>query len=215
MWVDIVMFAILAIFLVIGLWKGLFDSLLSLISTGVALTISILVAKPATSFIAKIVNIPAWFESLLGKAMGDGTTIELFGIKSLEFTKSELANFLSVVFSVVVVFILIKLAVWLLAKLFDSVVENSGIGSGLNRVLGGLFGLVKGGIIVLVILAFCSILSGTQLFGDKINATINKSTCTNYVYKYVSEFTEKTLEKADIKDFVSDLVRADAPEETE
>ena len=57
MWVDIVFFAVLAIFMVIGLWKGLFDSLLSLISTGVALTVAILCAKPATTFIAKLIEL--------------------------------------------------------------------------------------------------------------------------------------------------------------
>jgi len=204
MWVDIIFFAILAIFVIIGIVKGLFDSLLGLISTGVALAIAILVAKPATSFLSKF-KVDGMFYKMLDK-MEDGEVVHLFGNPALEFTKDGIANFLTDIFSIIVVFILIKLAIWLLSKLFSSVVEKSTIGSGLNKVLGGLFGLIKGGVIVVALLAVLSAVSGTKLVGDKIQVMMDKSKVTNYVYKYVSDYTEKGLEKADIQDFIGDLI---------
>lgn len=210
MWVDIIFFGILIIFTIIGIVKGLFDSLLGLISTGVALAISILVAKPSTTFLSKF-NVDKMFLGFLDK-MEDGELVHLFGNPALEFTKVEVSNFLTVIFSIIVVFILIKVAIWLLSKLFSSVVEKSTIGSGLNKVLGGLFGLVKGGVIVLALLAALSAVSGTKLVGDKIQVMMDNSKATNYVYKYVSDFTEKSLEKADIQDFIKDMVKSNQSE---
>ena len=53
-WIDIVFIAILVVFAIIGLWRGLFDSLLGLISSGVALAIAIFTAKPVAKFLNKI-----------------------------------------------------------------------------------------------------------------------------------------------------------------
>lgn len=213
MWVDIVFFAVLAIFLIVGLWKGFIDSILSLVSTGVALVVAILVAKPASAFINKIINLPAWFEKMLAGVMKE-ESVSLFGSSALTFTKQQFAAFLAIVASVIIVFILIKLAIWLLAKLFDSVVKNSTIGSGLNRVLGGLFGLVRGGVVVIVVLALLSVLSGTGILGNNVQTTMDKAKVTGYVYKYVSETTEKYLEKADIKEYVESLVKGASETET-
>ena len=143
---------------------------------------------------------------MLGKVIKEGETVSLFGNNNLSFTQIELANFLSIVFSAIIVFVVTKVAIWLLAKLFDSVVESSTIGSGLNKLLGGIFGLIRGAATVLVILLLCSVLSSTKLLGSTIQNTMDKSKVTGYVYKYVSDFTENQLTKADIKDFVVDMV---------
>ena len=206
MWVDIVLVAILLIFVVVGLWKGFFDSVLGLISTGLAVVVGFTCAKPASTFINKLVNLPDWLNGVLGKVVKEGETVTLFGNNALSFTQIQLANFLSIVLSGIIVFLVTKIAIWLLAKLFDSVVESSTIGSGLNKVLGGLFGLVQGAAVVLIILLLCSVLSGTKLLGNKIQTTMDNSKVTGYVYKYVSDFTENQLTKADIKDFVNDMI---------
>ncbi len=207
MWVDIVLIAILVVFLIIGLWKGFFDSLLGLISTGLAIVVAITCAKPASSFINKFINLPNWIDGLLSKVMAEDKVVNLFGNADLSFTRIQLANFLSIVMSAIIVFIVTKLAIWLLAKLFDSVVSESTFASGLNKVLGGIFGIVRGGALILAILLLCAVLSGTGL-ATPIQNTISNSKVTNYVYKYVSDFTENQLTKADIKDFVVDMVNS-------
>lgn len=208
MWVDIVLGAILIVFVVIGLWKGFIDSILGLISTAIALVVGITCAKPATGFINKFINLPNWFEGILGKSLADGQVIKLFGNENLAFDKTQLANFLAVVVTGVILFIITKIAIWLIAKLFDSVVEKSSIGSGLNKLLGGIFGLLRGGVIVVVILLLCSVLSGVPVIGNTIQNTIDDTKVTHYVYKYVSDFTENQLEKTDIKEFVVNMVES-------
>ena len=97
-------------------------------------------------------------------------------------------------------FIVVKVGIWLLAKLFDSVVEGSSIGSGLNKLLGGLFGLARGAVIVIVVLLLCSIIcgSGITVISNPIQTAIDNSKVTHYVYKYVSDFTENQIIKIDL-----------------
>ena len=78
-WIDIVFIAILAVFAIIGLWRGLFDSLLALISSGVALTIAIFTAKPVAKFLNNLLKINKWFSDILTKTVGKDGTITLFG----------------------------------------------------------------------------------------------------------------------------------------
>lgn len=193
MWIDVIFFAILIIFATTGVIKGLFDSLLGLISTGLSFAIAILCAKPATSFLGKIFPIPEMFKKMLKE-----DSYSLFG---KVFTEDQVATFLTIVLVILIVFILIRVGIWLLARLFASAVEKSTIGSGLNKVLGGLFGLAKGFIIVIVLLVFCSFLTRVSIF-DGLEEKLQSSTCTRFVYNYVSDTTEKIMEKADMQDFI-------------
>lgn len=205
-WIDIVVIAIFVIFAIIGLWRGFFDSLLALISSGVALTVGVLTAKPVAKFLNKIININGWFEKTLTKTVGESGTVTLFGKTDLVFSVKEIAEFLSIVFAIVVMFILIKLAVWLLAKLFDSVASSSTIASGLNKVLGLVFGVLRGGVLVVVALSLCCVFSSTKLIGNKIQETVDNSTVTKFVYKYVSDYTEKLFDKADTASYIREVV---------
>ena len=66
-WIDIIFIAILVIFAIIGVVKGLLESILSLVSTGVAFGLAIWIGKPAAKFLRSIVNVDGWFEKLLAK----------------------------------------------------------------------------------------------------------------------------------------------------
>lgn len=212
MWIDVVFWILIALFAIIGLSQGLFDSILSLLGTGLAVVAGVFLAKPAAGFLNKIINIPAFFEKLLNKAFENTENIEIW---ENVFSKKDMAAFLSLVFAGFVVFVLIKLAIWLLAKLFESVSSKSTIASGLNKLFGLIFGLVKGGFIVCVLLAVCSILTGTQIFGNTIDNAIDNSTTTKWVYNYIDKFTEDSLKKVDIKEFLQDLITQDNDDNSE
>lgn len=212
-WIDIVFIAILVLFAIIGVWRGLFDSLLALISSGVALTVAIFTAKSVAKFLNKTFKINSWFSKILTKSVGEGGTITLFGKTDLSFAINEVAEFLSMIFAIIVVFVLIKLAVWLLAKLFDSVVSSSTIGSGLNKVLGLVFGACRGFLVVIIVLSLCCVFSSTKLIGNKIQENIDNSSVTKYVYKYVSDYTEKLFDKSDTASYIKDAVTASQPQD--
>lgn len=202
MWVDIVFFVIIAIFALIGLWKGLFDSLLSLISTGVCLAVAVWLAKPCASFINNTIklDVPKLFDGLIGKFSNEAS-FEFFG---MTFARGEIAGFLSMIFAGLIVFVLLRLGIYLLAKLFDSITANSTALSGLNRVFGLFFGILKGGVIVLVTLAICTVFARFT----NIETHIKKSTVTNWVYNYVDDFTEKQFKDLDMQEIIQDLVKS-------
>ena len=108
MWLDIVLGAILIISIVIGLWKGFFDSLLGVVSTGLALVVGFTCARPAQSFICKFIDLPTWIDGLLSKVIENPEQIiSLFGNDSLALKRIELANFLAIVLSGIIMFIVI------------------------------------------------------------------------------------------------------------
>lgn len=201
MWVDIIFFAIIIIFALIGLWKGLFESLISLISTAVCVAVSIYLAKPCASFINNTIGLdtPKMFDGLIGK-FSEEQTFKLFG---MQFARSEIAGFLSMIFAGLVVFVLLKLAIYLLAKIFDSITNGNTVLNGLNRILGMLFGIIKGGIIVIVTLAICTVFARFT----KVETYIKQSTVTNWVYNYVDDFTEKQLKDIDIQEIIQDVIK--------
>ncbi len=201
MWVDIIFFAIIIIFALIGLWKGLFESLISLISTAVCVAISIYLAKPCASFINNTIGLdtPKMFDGLIGKF----TEEQQFSLFNMTFKRSEIAGFLSMIFAGIVVFILLKLAIYLLAKIFDSITNGNTVLNGLNRVLGMLFGIIKGGIIVIVTLAICTVFARFT----NVETYIKQSTVTNWVYNYVDDFTENQLKDIDIQEIIQDVIK--------
>lgn len=206
MWIEIVFWVLIAFFALIGLKKGLFESILSLIGTGLAVVAGVFLAKPAASFINKIIDVPSMISGLLDKVFENSENVEIWG--SI-FEKTDLATFLSLLFAGIIVYILVKLAIWLLAKLFDGVASKSSAISGLNRLFGLLFGLIKGAFVVCVLLAMCSIVTETQIVGNTIDDAIDKAPTTKWVYSYVDKFTEDTLSKIDLNEYLKNLIKAD------
>ena len=198
-WIDIIFIAILVIFAIIGIVKGLLESILSLVSTGVAFGLALWIGKPAAKFLRSIVDVDGWFEKLLAKASDQDPIADFLGIT---ITQKQLAHFLTVVLCVIVVFILIKLIVLLLAKLFDNALQNSKGFSGLNRVLGMMFGVCRGLFIVCCGLAVCSIVTWIPGIGNTVTAKISDTKLTSFVYKYVDNFVEDKISGEKLKDVI-------------
>lgn len=191
-WIDIVFIAIIAISAIVGLAKGLFESILSLFGTALSLFVAIYASKPFAEFIAKFVDLNSILTNLL---VGDGKLIPTTGldILTLHYSPEQVVEYATILASILVMFILIKLVIWLLARLFDGATKNSSALSGLNRLLGFVFGIAKGGLFVAIALAATSLVS-TFAFGSQIQDAINQTTITSKVYSYVDEFTQNQLE---------------------
>ena len=119
MWIDIVFIAIIIIFAIIGLVKGLFDSILSLCASVASIFLSFWASKPVAEFLNKLVDVNGFFRKFLENTLKVPET----GVGG--HTLDQLASVCTIVLSMIIVFVLIKAAVWLLAKLFDSVSANS------------------------------------------------------------------------------------------
>ena len=112
-----------------------------------------------------------------------------------QLSNVEVAKFCVWVLTIVLIFLIIKLVIFILAKIFEGVTKKSPTIGGLNRVLGMIFGMVKGAVTVVFLLVVCSLLGNVPGVGTTVSDKISESTITNWAYKYVDDFTEKNLRK--------------------
>lgn len=201
--IDGALILILLICTIVGIVKGFFDSLLSLIGTGLALVISVFTAKYISNFINKIFN----FEDMILKTLDKSNegAIKFFGGK-FSLDNVEAAKFCVWICSVVIMFILIKLAIFILAKIFASVTKTSPTISGINRVLGMVFGIAKGGVIVISALALCSVIAQVPVIGTPVYEKINETAITSSIYKFVDEFVEDNFTEDKVKDIIDRII---------
>lgn len=210
--VDGLLILIIAVCVIIGICKGLFDSLISLIGTSVSLVVSVLVGKHIANFINKIFG----FEDFVLEKLDAHNSTGVISFFNGSFTLSnvEVAKFCVWICAVVILFLTILLVIHILAKLFESVVNTSPTISGVNRVLGLVFGFLRGGAIVIVLLALCSVLSQVPVIGRPIYETIDNSKITSGIFNYVDDFVEKKLTKENIQELI-DKIMSDNQVETQ
>ena len=194
--IDGAIIAILVISIAIGIVKGLFDSILGLISTALSLVISVFTSK----YLSGVVNNLFGLETIFEKKIGGGEGLTLFG---QTLSSNEIAKFCVWLITTIVIFLIVKLVIFILAKLFEKVSQNSPTISGLNRVLGMVFGLVKGAMVCFALLAVCSIISEVPVLGTTIKTGIADTKIANAVYKYVDEFVENQLTAETVNDIIS------------
>lgn len=198
--IDGVLIAIIIIAAIVGIVKGLIDSVLGLFGTGIALVAGVLGAKYLSNFVNKIFSLDSF---ILGKLEGGAEgSFTFFGG---EFSNVEIAKFCVWIVTVIIIFLIIKLAIFILAKIFESVTQNSPKLSGINRVLGMLFGIAKGGVISIAIIAVASLISDIPGIGSIITDKIAETKVTAFAYKYVDEFVEDNLTAEKIQEIVDKI----------
>lgn len=191
-WIDAVVIGIIVISAIIGLSKGLFESILSIFSTTLSLFAAIWASKPVAAFINSVVDLNGYIAVKLAEwGVAEGGTVNIL---LQTFTVEKAAYYCAIVLSAVVVWILIKIAIWLLARLFDSAVSSNSALSGLNRLLGLLFGAAKGLLIVGVLFALSTVVGiVSDSLSTKINNEINdpakNNSISRFVYSYVHDWT--------------------------
>ena len=209
--IDGVLIAIIVVSLIIGICKGLIDSVLGLLGTAIAVVAGVFGAKFLSNFVNRIFNLETF---VLGKLEGGAEgTAKFFGG---EFSNVDIAKFCVWVLTVVIIFLIVKLAIFILAKIFESVVANSPRLTGINRVLGMLFGTVKGLIVSLGIIAIASLVSEVPGIGKLVTDKIAETKVTSFAYKYVDEFVDENVTSEKVQEIVDKIVsEADSNESTE
>ena len=117
----------------------------------------------------------------------------------------EVSKFVVWLITVVALFLLIKLIVFVLARIFENVTKVSPTISGINRVLGMIFGTIKGAVISLCALAVCIMLAEVPVVGTTLNQKISETKVTSFCGKYVESFIENNLTKENIQGFIQKI----------
>lgn len=147
-----------------------------------------------------------WQQTILKLVTGE-CVIEA-GSTPAEVFSGILAPIALITISGIVAFVLIKLAVFLLSKLFDALKQNRAI-NGLDKTLGFVLGAVKGALIICVLM-------GITIFipNDKIIQEIDKTTVTKVVYTPVTNFIRVNVADK-LNEWADDILnKGKTPEET-
>lgn len=188
MWLDIVLLVLIVLCALVGLFKGFFDSLLSLFGNLVSVVIAYFLAKYVASFLNSTFKVSDYVVKLLTKwGVSEGGIIG--------FSRVKLANTITFVLSIIVIWILLRLAILLLSKLFSSVTSNSSAISGLNRLFGFIFGAVKGFAFVVIGFGLCAIVTTflPDSTNQKFNSFMKANPVSHTVYVKVADWTGKHL----------------------
>lgn len=127
----------------------------------------------------------------------------------VKYIGERIAGVAALVIAVVVMFIVIRIGILLLAKLFNALTKNKAI-SGLDRAMGLLFGLLKGAILVSLVLGVFYLIANTT-----VNEWIQNSTITKWVYQYICDFIDWAVENFNLPEVITNLFPAlSSPEPT-
>lgn len=120
----------------------------------------------------------------------------------VQYIGERIAGVVALAIAVIVMFIVIRIAILLLAKLFDALTKNKAIG-GLDRAMGLLFGLLKGALLVSIVLGVFYMFAN-----NTINGWIQDSTITKWVYQYICEFVDWAVTNFNLPEVITNLFPA-------
>ena len=108
---------------------------------------------------------------------------------------NNMGNFAATIFTVIILFILIRIAVFILSKIFDAITKKRAL-SGLDRLLGLLLGLIKGAVVITSVLTIMYTIA--PIF-PSIDTWITNSSFTNWLYGYVNQLINWLVNTVDWK----------------
>lgn len=115
------------------------------------------------------------------------------------FLSDKMGNFAAMIFTVIIMFILIRVGILILSKIFDAITKKRAL-SGLDRLLGATIGLLKGGVIVFAVL---SVMYALAPIIPIINDWISTAPFTQWIYGYVSELINWAIKSIDFTAFIN------------
>lgn len=213
-YIDIAIIAIVALGALIGLWKGFFKTFISFFGWTASFLIAFFLTKPVANALLDIKAIrhfvlgtgEGW--SLFQWIGGKLSALESNGFFSVLITPLIntsmkagvlpsigvpllLANGMFSVIVCLVMFLLIRLLM-LIFTLFANAMTKGKFKGALGRLLGFIFGAVKGGATVCIIMVFCTFILGLN-FMAPARKQLDKSVIAQPVYKQVVKYTDKYM----------------------
>lgn len=149
------------------------------------------------SFQNKVFNL--FIENSKTFTVAEGGTYQQADLEVVTYIGEKIAAVIALVIAVVATFIVLRIAVLLLAKLFDAITKNRAI-SGLDRAMGLLFGLFKGALLVCLVLGVFYLLANTT-----VNGWVENSVVTKWIYQYISEFIGFIAQKYQLPEVITNL----------
>ncbi|MDE7395481.1 MAG: CvpA family protein [Clostridiales bacterium] len=211
---DIAIIVIVALGALIGLWKGFFKTFISFFGWTASFLIAFFLTKPVANALLDVAKIRhfvlgtgggwslfQWISGQLPSLESNGfikilltpliNTCNKAGVLPALGVPLLLANGMFSAIVCLAMFLIIRLFM-LFFTLFANAMTKGKFKGALNRLLGFIFGAVKGGATVCFIMVFCTFIMGLS-FMAPARKQLDKSVIAQPVYKQVVKYTDKYL----------------------
>lgn len=140
-------------------------------------------------------NIPAstngFLKKLMSYALEPLSASDVEGATVAEIVSGSFASIIMLIICAIVLFIAIKIIIAIASRLFDNITRNRVFGA-TNKLLGLGFGVLKGGIIIVIFAFVLTLLTVVPAINTKISPIIQDNTkLARPIYNYTDEFVEK------------------------
>lgn len=163
--IDLILVGILIIFSIIGMYKGFFSTLVSLLGFVGTLLVAFIFRDEMVAILDSIFGLTGWLSSLVG---------------------SGVANVLAVIIGIAISYILIRLVVFILNHTIGKLFKGKVLGKA-NAFLGMFVGFCKGAIYTCFLFAIISVATLIPSVKNFVQERLQGSIITSYVYIFVEE----------------------------
>ncbi|MDE6398321.1 MAG: CvpA family protein, partial [Clostridiales bacterium] len=216
MYIDIAIIAIVVLGALIGLWRGFFKTVISFFGWFVSFIIAAAITKPIAGALLDVGKIRgfvvgtngwslySWIYGKMPDLAGEGMggflgmvlkpVLKVAGTVAGDLTQNVSLLLANGVFNIIVcVALLIILRVLLLLfTMFANAMTRGKFTGALNRFLGLVFGAVRGGALVALVMVVFTFIMGLS-FMNPVRNQIDNSVIAAPVYRQVSNLTDKFL----------------------
>lgn len=175
--IDLIFIGILAIFSIIGMYKGFFSTLVSLLGFLGTLLIAFLFREEMVSILDSVFNLTGWLTSLVG---------------------SSVASVLAVIVGILITYILIRLIVFILNHTIGKIFKGKMLGKA-NSFLGFFLGFCKGAIYTCILFAVVSVATLIPSVKTFVQERLEGTLFTGYIYIFVEEQIANSF-KSEVED---------------
>ena len=217
-WVDIGICVVLLVFAIIGYFRGFLKTLVAFCGTLVTFVVAIFLAKLVGGLLETWFGfnsgLAGWIFPTIQEECSDGVIsgfMLIFAqiliakqynindpsvVSSAEFQNAfalELGNIAGMVITVVVLFVLLRIAIFFLSKLFDKITANKVVGR-VDKFLGFVVGVLKGAFSICMLFGLVYMLSPIITpFGDLVLSLKDANPVFNQVYAWACDLMDKVI----------------------
>lgn len=189
--IDIIFIVFIGLFALVGFYKGLVDSILSLFGTLASLALAIFGGVYIANYVRTLIDIDSYLDSFLVDILK--VTEESVSFLGIDIARTTIANYLGTILICILTFIVIRLTISTIGKIFGSLTDSSKLLKSANRLLGLAFGALKGLLLVCCFFVVLSMVSFVEPIRVQIEPAIEDTKIVSVVYEKTNEFVEDKL----------------------
>lgn len=135
----------------------------------------------------------------------DNSTVYADKTELVNELSSKAASLILIAICTILCWLLIRLAIFLLSKLFDALKKNDRAVNGMDKTLGLILGAVKGFAIIAIVFVIANLLQTSPDIASILDKVFNNSVIAKPVYDFVTTFANDYINKIDFSSLIASI----------